>query len=245
MRDPDLQIEQAGDATRAAILDAAVRCIARQGWPGANMSLVSRETRMTRGKIQYYFPVIEDLRLAAVEHVYESWRRRYFDRMRIAAQGRDSIAVGIDYLWQLTRETEHRAMAEIEAAARTDPALHAVLTRLQQADEEQLHKETIAAFPELASLTDGTDQLKVARHFTSIFINGLAAHNFVDEAERWQAELLAMLKECLGLFWARRGLGGPRPTGLHAADAKPIDSTGERHEEAAELLRRAAHLLSG
>lgn len=194
------------ETTRTAILDATIRCISLQGWAGTNMSLVARETGMTRGKIQYYFPVLEDLKLAAMEHLYESWRRNYFDRMKFNSGGAESIATGIDVLWQLACEPPHRAMAEIEAAARTDSVLRRSLTRLQKADEEQLRAETLAVFPELAALSAGTDQLTVARYFTTIFIDGLAAHGFPEDAERWRGHLLTMLKESLGLYWAKRGL---------------------------------------
>ena len=62
--------ERTGESdARMAILDAVVRCFATQGWAGTNMSLVARETGMTRGKIQYYFPVLEDLKYVAIEYL--------------------------------------------------------------------------------------------------------------------------------------------------------------------------------
>ena len=72
---------ESSDATRSAILDAVARCFAVQGWAGTNMSLVARETGMTRGKIQYYFPVLEDLKYAAIERLYDSWRHNYFGQI--------------------------------------------------------------------------------------------------------------------------------------------------------------------
>lgn len=239
-RHDQAMVEEGGVATRTAILDAVVRCIATQGWAGTNMSLVSRETGMTRGKIQYYFPVLEELKRAAIDHLYERWRRDYFDRMRSDARGPQSIVDGVDVLWQLAREPQHRAMLEIEAAARTDDALREVLTGLQRVDEEQLRAETVRAFPDLAALTAGTDQLTLARYFVSIFVDGLAAHGFTEDAGRWQSELLAMLKECLLVFWERRGLDGAQA----AATAVSAPALDPRREEARALLTRAAELLA-
>src|SRR6478672_7550092 len=85
-----------GEATRTAILDAVVRCFATQGWAGTNMSLVARETGMTRGKIQYYFPVLEDLKYAAIEYLYESWRNSYFGRIDPEAPPRVQLDIGVD-----------------------------------------------------------------------------------------------------------------------------------------------------
>lgn len=237
------------DATRAAILDAVVRCFATQGWAGTNMSLVARETGMTRGKIQYYFPALEDLKYAAIEYLFESWRRSYFGRIDPALPPRLQLDMGVDLLWEQACEPLHRAMVELESAARTDERLRATLLQRHIADEQALELETNAAFPTLAAI--GSQELRLGRYFVTIFINGLAAHSFPGEAARWQAGLLEMLKECLAAFWMHRGmpdLDGTVPPSASAAPKDSIatprsDGSEERRREALELLQRAAELL--
>ncbi|WP_242128014.1 TetR/AcrR family transcriptional regulator [Sphingobium sp. Sx8-8] len=239
---------ESGDATRTAILDAVVRCIAAQGWAGTNMSLVARETGMTRGKIQYYFPVLEDLKYAAIEYLHECWRRSYFGRIDPDAPPRLQLDMGVDLLWQQAREPLHRAMVELESAARTDERLRTILSQLHIADEQALDLETSAAFPTLAAI--GSHELRLGRYFVTIFINGLAAHHFPGDAARWQVELTDMLKECLAAFWLRRGMPDLDGSGIAASsvtsDSAPArdDGGAARQREALDLLRRATELLS-
>jgi len=240
---------ESADATRTAILDAVVRCFAVQGWAGTNMSLVARETGMTRGKIQYYFPVLEDLKYAAIEYLYECWRSSYFGRIDPDATPRLQLGMGVDLLWrQANNEPLHVAMVELESAARTDERLRAMLAQLHISDEQALDQATASAFPVLAEL--GGEELKLGRYFVTIFINGLAAHTFPRDAARWQAKLIDALKECIAAFWLNRGM--PDLDGSTRGKAKTSEGAGtppadhqldERRREALELLRRAAELL--
>jgi len=243
---------EGSDETRTAILDAVVRCFTAQGWAGTNMSLVARETGMTRGKIQYYFPVLDELKFAAIEYLYDSWRRSYFDRISPDASTRVRFDRGLDLLWELSRDPLHVAMAELESAARTDEGLRRRLAELHIADEAQLNVATRLAFPALAAV--GGLELQLGRYFSTIFINGLAAHNFPADAAMWRERLLAMLKECLTDFWVRRGvldLDGERssaspeiPAPEHSAPASPTLDP-DRTREALALLRQAMETLSG
>jgi AcrR family transcriptional regulator len=234
------------DDTRNAILDAVVRCFATQGWAGTNMSLVARETGMTRGKIQYYFPVLDELKFAAIDYLYDCWRKNYFDRMRLDQLGGDRIGVGVDVLWQLTKDPLHVALTELEAAARTDEVLRNALTGLRAADEAMMAVETSRTFPVLAAV--GEHELKLGRYFTSIFVDALAAHHFPEDEPFWQERLLEMLKECLIGFWALRGVAdlGERnaPHTKPVARTSPPPLAAARREEAVELLHRALALLS-
>ena len=246
---PDGGGADSGDTTRTAILDAVVRCFAAQGWAGTNMSLVARETGMTRGKIQYYFPVLDELKFAAIEYLYDSWRRSYFDRISPDASARVRFDRGVELLWELASDPLHVAMAELEAAARTDEGLRRRLAELHIADEAELDIATTETFPALAAV--GRTELRLGRYFATIFINGLAAHNFPEDAHVWQTRLVAMLKECLSDFWVRRGvvdLDGDEP---HVAANPPAEERtvaapdgGERRLEALALLQRAMDLLA-
>lgn len=237
------------DATRLEILDAVVRCFAAQGWAGTNMSLVARSTGMTRGKIQYYFPVLEDLKYAALEHLHERFRLNYFERLSPDTPPRLRFDLGIDVLWDMAREPLHLAMAEVGAAARTDSELRQRLVQIRVADEQAQEMASSASFPALAAV--GRDELQLGRLFTTVFINGLAAHSFPDEPELWQARLIAMLKECLIDFWTRRGV-----TGLTQADVsntncaiEPVANGSDARandckDEVLTLLQQAATLLA-
>ena len=93
--------------------------------------------------------------------------------------------------------------------------------------------------------------MRLGRYFATIFINGLAAHNFPEDAEIWQNRLVAMLKECLSDFWVRRGVVDLDSDEPHVAvhppaeePAIPEPAGGERRQEALALLQRAMDLLT-
>ena len=238
------------ESTRIAILDAVVRCFAAQGWAGTNMSLVARETGMTRGKIQYYYPVLEDLKYAAIEHLHERSRRNYFAQIRPDAPARERFDMGIDLMWELARDPLHMAMTEVGAAARTDAELRSRLASIRAADEAAMDRQAGLSFPALAAV--GQTELHLGRLFTTVFINGLAAHGFAEDPEFWRARLIAMLKECLADFWVRRGVtelldpDEVQPPASATAKRSALDPPARdlRREEALALIHRATMLLS-
>ncbi|KAA6214513.1 TetR/AcrR family transcriptional regulator [Streptomyces albofaciens JCM 4342] len=58
-------------ATRRALLEAAVSCLAEHGWSGSTVSVVAERAGVSRGAAQHHFRTREDLFTAAVEHVAE------------------------------------------------------------------------------------------------------------------------------------------------------------------------------
>ncbi|KWT61300.1 TetR family transcriptional regulator [Streptomyces albus subsp. albus] len=58
-------------ATRRALLEAAVSCLAERGWSGSTVSVVAERAGVSRGAAQHHFRTREDLFTAAVEHVAE------------------------------------------------------------------------------------------------------------------------------------------------------------------------------
>jgi len=56
-------------ATRSALLEAAVSCLAEVGWSGSTVAVVAERAGVSRGAAQHHFPTREDLFVAAVEHV--------------------------------------------------------------------------------------------------------------------------------------------------------------------------------
>ncbi|KJY44443.1 TetR family transcriptional regulator, partial [Streptomyces sp. NRRL S-444] len=57
--------------TRRHLLEAAVSCLAEQGWAGSTVAVVAERAGVSRGAAQYHFPTREDLFTAAVAYVAE------------------------------------------------------------------------------------------------------------------------------------------------------------------------------
>ena len=69
---PDARSASArGEATRKRVIDAAVACIAEEGFQASNLSRIARYAGMTTGAIQHQFGDKASLLAEVVEHAYE------------------------------------------------------------------------------------------------------------------------------------------------------------------------------
>src|SRR5688500_19878772 len=86
-------------ATRAALLDAAVECLAEVGYAGTTTTEVARRAGVSRGAQLHHFPTRTDLLAAALE---ETFRRRMADMAAAldrARPGPERMHVAMDTLW--------------------------------------------------------------------------------------------------------------------------------------------------
>lgn len=234
-----------GDAARRAILEATAACFAEFGWSGTNMSSIARRSGMTRGRIQYYFPTLDDLLRAAIDYLLVEWRKRYFSLITEAAGPAARFDAGLVVLWELMRDPLHVAKQELEATARTNPELRALLEQSAIEDDEASIAGVKEVYPELAK--HGEAAVRRARDFTVVFMEGLASFRFSSDAEARRRELLEMLNQVLSGYWTALG-SGPRvspaapPEATANAVAPGLDA--EKRDRALSLLREAAALLS-
>jgi AcrR family transcriptional regulator len=242
----EIAIEDKGEPSRRAILDATVACLVEYGWHGANMSVIARRARMTRGRIQYYFPTLQDLQAAAIEYLLAEWRNRYVQLVANVSGASERFEMGIDALWLLARDPLHVAKQELEASARTDPELRALMLRATERDDEASVEEVKRVYPELAE--HGDEALRMARDFTLVFIEGLSLYRFGPGAETRRPELLDMLKTVLASYWSALGVEGLRGEPLARAPLpsapRPSVLRDDDRDRALALIKEATDLLS-
>ena len=102
-------VDDKSEPARRAILDATLDCYVEYGWNGANMSVIARRSRMTRGRIQYYFPTLQDLQRASIDYLLAEWRRRYIAYIDGISGTSERFEAGINGLWLLMRDPLHIA----------------------------------------------------------------------------------------------------------------------------------------
>src|SRR5512145_2269463 len=74
LRHAAMRKPKAPEASRAAIVAAAIDEFAARGYKGASMDAIAARTRTTRALINYYFGAKERLYIAVLEHVYTEIR---------------------------------------------------------------------------------------------------------------------------------------------------------------------------
>lgn len=240
----DDSIVEKGDHVRREILEATIASFAEFGWSGTNMSTIARNTRMTRGKIQYYYPTLDHLLQAAVSYLYTEWQKRYFGKIDRLSDAPARFQAGIDALWAMMDDPLHVARQELEACARTDPELRALLTKASVAYDESSLPAAKQAYPELAGI--GDDDVQLARHFTMVFMEGLSIYGFGSDAEEWRLRLIAMLKQCLAAHWSAigvEGLGDSEASLLPLPEIE-VESGKLKQLRVLALLKEATLLLS-
>jgi AcrR family transcriptional regulator len=90
MSSPRTQAERRA-RSRAALLDAAARGISRSGYANLSLAAVAAEAGFTRGALYHQFADKQDLALAVVGHVRDSWETGVAPLAEAAADPRDAL----------------------------------------------------------------------------------------------------------------------------------------------------------
>src|SRR5437870_7490912 len=93
--------EERREATRGAVLDATVECLAELGYSGTTTTRIARRARVSRGALLHYYASKIDLLTGAVEHIFR--RRDEEFRAAVAAlpAGADRHSAAVDILWKM------------------------------------------------------------------------------------------------------------------------------------------------
>ena len=123
-----------GEATRARIVEAAMRVILEVGYHGATTLLVQKAAGVSRGSLLNQFPTRADLMVAVSDHIIRSRSDAYTVRFAGIADDRRRYELLVDVLWEEFKKPGGLARLEIQVAAASDPDL---LQRLKPSIERQ------------------------------------------------------------------------------------------------------------
>lgn len=118
-----LPVQQRAWETRERILEAAVRCLAEDGYAAATTSCIQERAQVSRGSLLHQFPARDDLLIAAVQHLCD---QRMADLQAVPG-GREGVDAAIDELWSTFHGPLFRAAVQLWAAAEHKPELAAAL----------------------------------------------------------------------------------------------------------------------
>jgi AcrR family transcriptional regulator len=127
---PRSRQERAADS-RTLILDAAVHCLVEYGYAGASTLTIQAKAGVSRGRLLHHFPSRDGLLVAAAQYLatgrLAEAERRTAELLAGQPRGPQRVDRCIELLWATFQEPHFWAAMELWTAARTSPALAAVL----------------------------------------------------------------------------------------------------------------------
>ena len=176
--------------TRRRILDAAMELFAERGLHACSNAEVAEAAGLTRGAMLYHFRTREDLVDAAIDHIQERRTEAFASAARAATSGDDLSDQAIDAYWELLHQAPFRAFAELEAVARTDPALARRLAPAQAAfDRAQIGDELLGLLQAGSSA-----RFQTSRDLARFMLEGLSRASLTYEGDARTEHLLTVIK---------------------------------------------------
>ncbi len=179
-------------ATRRRIMEAAVHCLAHEGYAGTNTGAVAERANMLRSALLYHFPT----RLALLEAVIHFVTR---ERIALFEQALASIADepgrlsrAIDLAWAQNHTIEYRAFGELANAARTDPELAAIFAPAMDEYDRARRASAMTLFSAAEQAAPG---FHLRRDITRFLLDGVASYGWISEdADARIAMMIEFLK---------------------------------------------------
>lgn len=188
------------EATRARVLDAAVACIADDGFAPTNLARIAERAGMTTGAIQHQFGDKAALLAAVVERGFE----RLVDRLARLPGGPqpmdERVASVIGALWEGYDAATTRASLEILLATRGDDVFHRASLGFLAAVRERIDRLWMGTFWDLEI---GRARHVDAQRLVFTTLNGLALERILvpgmpdpgHDLERLARGVLAIVQE--------------------------------------------------
>jgi len=132
------QAERRADATRR-LLDAALACLVEDGFAHFSTLSVCRRAGMSQGGLFRHFSTRDDLLAATMGHLIERHLHEWEARFLELSPAERTPDAGLRLLSTVTTDERLRAVFDVAAAARTDPALRERLAPLLTAFMERMH----------------------------------------------------------------------------------------------------------
>ena len=176
--------------TRANIVDTAVRLLVQRGYADATNPAIAEAAGLTRGAMLYHFPDRASLVRAVVEHLQRERARLFEAAAAGAPRGADRTDHAIDSYWTLLSHPAFVAFQELEAAARTDAELAALIAPARDAfDRAQVGEGMFGLVQGGAG-----PRLQASRDLARFMLEGLARAKLADDGSGRTERLLAVAK---------------------------------------------------
>ncbi len=181
-------------ATRAKIMEAAVRCLAEFGYAATSTPLVAKLAKVSRGSLLHQFPTKTDLVLAVAEYASNARGQAVRDYLAPYPDGPDRFLHGVDAVWASLHEPAAIALMEVTIAARSDPELAERYPQFAGDLEATLHRARMR-MADYLGVPERVEEIEAVAHLTRVALNGMAMDSvFIGRDSPDAPRVLALLK---------------------------------------------------
>lgn len=182
-------------ATRVALLEAAIDCLAEEGYASATTRRIAERAGVTPGALQHHFTTKTDLLGHARRHLGDEFVRRMAANRPLDVSSVTLRAERqLDRWWELCKGRLFKALVELWVAARTDQQLCEILLEVEHEQSYLYSTGGRVVYPELIDRPGFVELMDTAR----ATIRGIAMLRLVNEQDAdaaWpvtRAHLLAL-----------------------------------------------------
>jgi len=178
------------EATRAKILDAAVRVLVQHGYATASTTRIVQEAGVSRGAMLHHFPNKALLMQEVLRHVLDA-RERAFHRALEEATGADAVSDVIDAFWgAVGAEEAFVPWLELTVAARTEPGLQRVVAKATAELDGVIRQN----FRELFDVEGQSGIVELLPELGMAVLQGLAMRDLIERRPEQTDQVLGIVK---------------------------------------------------
>ena len=160
--------------TRKAILEAAVRCLVKEGYNKTTTAMIASEAGVSRGAIMHHFSARAEVIKVVIAFLHERRLDEYRQLMgekNIAKKiTRADVRRSVEAAWEYHNLPSFVAYQELVSAARTDDELGEVIEEFEKDFEKQFLLTAKTVFPQWR----GVKSLQAAHDLVHFAMHGMA-----------------------------------------------------------------------
>jgi len=137
------------EKTRQKLIDACIKCLAKHGYAGAQLGMISDVAGVSRRPRQYYFPTRISL-MTAVWHEIRTRDDEAFEKLHKESQTLDvTVELILESAFNKYRTAQYLADLELKLAMRSDKDLEKELSPLIEQREHEADESWVKLFRDL------------------------------------------------------------------------------------------------
>ncbi|MBB6426716.1 TetR/AcrR family transcriptional regulator [Sphingopyxis sp. JAI128] len=131
------------EETRRRAIDAAIRCLSRDGYTATTTIRVAEEAKISRGGMLHHFPTKTDLIVAVAEDVSRRLHEQRKARLMEVQSGIERFRALTGATWETSQGAEEMTLLEIMMASRGDAELAGRLPDVAQRLDDYQYDGTL------------------------------------------------------------------------------------------------------